>query len=129
MCCLRFKHRYPNVDINANEQIAAMELRYNITDIQTKRCFYHHAPKLPSQQAMEICVFFTYIPPLQIECKFHCSRIPLFRLAASTVVLDFLSGQGDRFSTLGRSRLSLHSRLDLTCHGQESLLNVGGSLG
>jgi len=54
------------------------------------------------------------------------------RLATSLVLLDLLSSEWEsRLSTLGarRSRLSLHSGLDLACHGQESLFDVVGGLG
>jgi hypothetical protein len=46
-------------------------------------------------------------------------------------LLDCLSSKGKTalISTLSSSWLSLHSSLDLTGHGQESLLNIGGSLG
>jgi len=61
-----------------------------------------------------------------VACGF---RVYCVCLAASTVALDFLSRKGKGFSSLGRSGLGLHSCLDLASHGQESLLDVGGSLG
>jgi len=50
-------------------------------------------------------------------------------LAASAAVLDLFSRKGKRLSSLSSSGLGLHSCLDLAGHGQESLLDVGGSLG
>lgn len=52
-----------------------------------------------------------------------------FRLAAARVALNLLSREGKRFSSLGGGWLGLHSCLDLTGHGQESLFDVGRSLG
>jgi hypothetical protein len=51
-------------------------------------------------------------------------------LAATLVLLHLLAAKGESalWSTSCRCRLSLHSSLDLTGHGEESLLNVSGSL-
>jgi hypothetical protein len=62
----------------------------------------------------------------------HSSWLGLENLAATTVLLDRLAPERDTsFSTLGASCswLSLHTCLDLAGHGEESLFNIGGSLG
>jgi hypothetical protein len=53
-------------------------------------------------------------------------------LAAALALLDLLSPEGKSALSSwpsSSSRLGLHSRLDLTGHGKESLLNIGRSLG
>ena len=53
-------------------------------------------------------------------------------LAATAVLLDGLAPERNTtLSTLGASSrwLGLHTRLDLAGHGEESLFNIGGSLG
>ena len=110
-----------------------MDLHYNMTSKQNGDSII----TLPNYPINKIVVHYCYacIPSFEIKCTgdgwlwVSCLLCVCVYLAASTVALDFLSRKWKGFSSLCRSGLGLHSCLNLAGHGQESLLDVGGSLG
>jgi hypothetical protein len=68
-------------------------------------------------------------PETFTTAKLHKTGCPDSNLAAATLLLDLLASEGNtRFGGRRGAGLVFHPSLDLACHGQECLLNIGGSL-